>query len=93
MAVLHYRPRKPKIIRNGRNGRNECGNFRTRDFQMSEIPSSGFPNVGKAEAHIGSKKYFNSSELEVLSTTANSNLGSVDTGAVGAVREEQSFRA
>ena len=36
-----------------------------------------------------SKKYFNSSELGVLSTTANSNLGSVDTGAVAAVREEQ----
>ena len=35
------------------------------------------------------KKYFNSSELGVLSTTANSNLGSVDTGTVGAVREEQ----
>ena len=35
------------------------------------------------------KKYFNSSELGVLSTTANSNLGSVDTGAAGAVREEQ----
>ena len=44
---------------------------------------------GKGEAHIGSKKYFNSSELGVLSTTANSNLGSVDTGTVGAVREEQ----
>ena len=36
-----------------------------------------------------SKKYFNSSELGVLSTTANSNLGSADTGAVAAVREEQ----
>ena len=36
-----------------------------------------------------SKKYFNSFELEVLATTANSILGSVDTGAVGAVREEQ----
>ena len=36
-----------------------------------------------------SKKYFNSSELGVLSTTAKSNLGSVDTGAVAAVREEQ----
>ena len=36
-----------------------------------------------------SKKKFNSSELGVLSTTANSNLGSVDTGTVGAVREEQ----
>ena len=35
------------------------------------------------------KKYFNSSELGVLSTTENSNLGSVDTGTVGAVREEQ----
>ena len=35
------------------------------------------------------KKYFNSSELGALSTTANSNLGSVDTAAVGAVREEQ----
>ena len=35
------------------------------------------------------KKYFNSSELGVLSTMANSNLGSVDTGTVGAVREEQ----
>ena len=35
------------------------------------------------------KKYFNSSELGVLSTTANSNMGSADTGAVGAVREEQ----
>ena len=35
------------------------------------------------------KQYFNISELGVLSTTANSNLGSVDTGAVGAVREEQ----
>ena len=43
----------------------------------------------KGEAHIGSKQYFNSSELGVLSTTANSNLGSVDTGTVGAVREEQ----
>ena len=36
-----------------------------------------------------SKKYFNPSELGVLSTTANSNLGSVETGDVGAVREEQ----
>ena len=45
----------------------------------------------KGEAHIGSKKYFNSGELGVLSTTANSNLGSVDTGAVGAVREEQKY--
>ena len=35
------------------------------------------------------KTIFNSSELGVLSTTANSNMGSVDTGAVGAVREEQ----
>ena len=35
------------------------------------------------------KQYFNSSELGVLSTTTNSNLGSVDTGAVAAVREEQ----
>jgi hypothetical protein len=35
------------------------------------------------------KKYFNSSEPGVLSTTANSNLGSVNTGTVGAVREEQ----
>ena len=47
----------------------------------------------KGEAHIvyfkNQKKYFNSSELGVLSTTANSNVGSVDTGAVGAVREEQ----
>ena len=36
-----------------------------------------------------SKKYFNSSALGVLSTTANSNMGSVNTGTVGAVREEQ----
>ena len=47
----------------------------------------------KGEAHIVhfkyQKKYFNSSELGVLSTTANSNLGSVVTGTVGAVREEQ----
>ena len=43
----------------------------------------------KGEAHIESKKYFNSSELGVLSTTANSNMGSVDTGADGAVREDQ----
>ena len=35
------------------------------------------------------KEYFNSSELGFFSTTANSNLGSVDTGAVGAVRDEQ----
>ena len=35
------------------------------------------------------KKYFNSSELGVFSTTANSNLESNDTGAVGAVCEEQ----
>ena len=35
------------------------------------------------------KKYFSSSELGGLSTTANSNLGSVNTGTVGAVREEQ----
>ena len=27
-------------IRNGRNGRNQCRNFRTRDFPMSEIPES-----------------------------------------------------
>ena len=47
----------------------------------------------KGDAHIvyfkNRNKYFNSSELGVLSTTANSNLGSVDTGAAGAVREEQ----
>ena len=42
----------------------------------------------KGEAHIGSKKYFNSSELGVLSTTANSNPGSVDTGTGCAVREQ-----
>ena len=35
------------------------------------------------------KKYFNSSEPGVLSTTANSNLGSVDTGTGCGVREEQ----
>ena len=35
------------------------------------------------------KKYFNSSELGVLSTTANSNPGSVDTGTGCAVREQQ----
>ena len=50
-------------------------------------------NAGtKGEAHIlylKNQKNCNSSELGVLSTTANSNLGSVDTGAVGAVREEQ----
>ena len=40
-------------------------------------------------AHWIKKKYFYSSELGVLSTTTNSNLGSVDTGTVGAVREEQ----
>ena len=47
----------------------------------------------KGEAHIVyfkyQKKYFNSSELVILSTTMNSNPRSVDTGAVGAVREEQ----
>ena len=43
----------------------------------------------KGDAHIGSKKYFNSSGLGVLSTTANSNLGSVDTGTGCAVSEEQ----
>ena len=35
------------------------------------------------------KKIFNSSELGLLSTMVNSNLGSVDTGAGVAVREEQ----
>ena len=35
------------------------------------------------------KKILDSSELSVLSTMANSNLGSVGTGAVGVVREEQ----
>ena len=48
--------------------------------------------IMKGEAHIvyfKNQKNFNSSDLGVLSTTANSNLGSVDTGAVGAVREEQ----
>ena len=35
------------------------------------------------------KKYFNSSELGVLTTPANSNLGTVDARAVGDVREEQ----
>ena len=41
------------------------------------------------ERRTSYQKYFNSSELGVLSTTVNSNPGSVDTGAVGAVREEQ----
>ena len=41
------------------------------------------------ERRTSDQKYFNSSELGVLSTTANLNLGSVDTGAIGAVREEQ----
>ena len=49
--------------------------------------------ITKGEAHIVyfkyQKKYFNSSELGVLSTTANSNLGSVVPGTFGAVREEQ----
>ena len=45
--------------------------------------------LSNGEAHIGSKKYFNFRSLEVLSTTLNSNLGSVDTGTGGAVREEQ----
>ena len=35
------------------------------------------------------KEYFNSSELGVLSTTANSNLGWVHTGTGYAIREEQ----
>ena len=47
----------------------------------------------KGEAHIVyfkyQKKYFNSSQLGVLSTTDKSNLGSVNTGTFGAVREEQ----
>ena len=36
-----------------------------------------------------SKKCLDSSELAVFSTTANTNLGPVDIGACGAVREEQ----
>ena len=35
------------------------------------------------------KTYFNPRELGALSITAISNLGSVDTGASGAVREGQ----
>ena len=44
---------------------------------------------GRERRTADQKKYLNSTELGVLSPTANSNLGSVDTGAVGAVREEQ----
>ena len=39
--------------------------------------------------HFKCQKYFNASELGVLSTTTNSKLESVDTGTVGAVREKQ----
>ena len=41
------------------------------------------------ERRTSDQKNFTFSELGVLSTTANSNLGSVDTGAVSAVHEEQ----
>ena len=54
-------------------------------------PNSDYTQ-GRRGAHSVFQKpkiYFNSSELGVLSTTANSNLGSVDSGAVGAIREEQ----
>ena len=53
-----------------------CGSF----DKVLEIEGRGAHRI---------KKYFISSELGVLTTTANLNLGSVDTGAVGAVREEK----
>ena len=54
------------------------------------LPSFSKPTHNERERRTSDQKtYSNSSELEVLSTTANSNLGTVDTGAVGAVREEQ----
>ena len=53
-----------------------------------DIPDVFFENERERRTS-DQKKYFNSSELGVLSTTVNSNLGSVDTGTVGAVREEQ----
>ena len=53
-------------------------------FWLTGPKGRGAPSVFQI-----SKKYFDSSELGVLSTTANSNLGSVNTGTVGADREEQ----
>ena len=40
---ISYFPDLISEIRNGRNGRNQCRNFQTRDFPISEIPESGFP--------------------------------------------------
>ena len=44
--------------------------------------------AGRERRTSDQKKYFNSSEPGVLSTTANSNPGSVDTGTGCAVREQ-----
>ena len=56
-------------------------------FPMFEWSST--KNCVRERRTSDQKKYFNSSELGFFSTAANSNLGSVDTGAVGAVREKQ----
>ena len=61
-----------------------CQSIRTKSSTSKLNKGRGAHSVFKK-----SKSYFNSSELGMLSTTANSKLGSVDTGAVGAVREEQ----
>ena len=62
---------------------------RSRPTIVQLIRPHCFKHSDRRERRSSDKKYFSSSELEVLSTTANSNLWSVDTGAVGAVREEQ----
>ena len=54
----------------------------------SPIVSEFEDNDGR-ERRISDQTNVDSRELGVLSTTASSNLGSVDTGAVAVVREEQ----
>ena len=59
---------------------------------MAKLKIKKFGEEKDAGQCISSTKTnFNSSELGVLSTTANSNRGSVDTGTGCAVREERQF--